>query len=263
MKWCAALLALCLSCGLLGACAGGQGGGQDASTALAQPEAAPAPAKTAPPPNNEFLLGSGDTINIAVWRFDDLKRTLQIDPGGNIVFPLVGQVRAAGLTQDQLRQVLEQRLAQYYKDPVVDVSLSTLRSASVHVLGEVKTPGSIVLDKRMLIIEAISRSGGLSLEADPERVLLFRRDGDVARAHVVSVSLKNIPEGASDYRLVHLASDDIIYVPPSNLVDAYRFLNELVTVLEPFVSLGRGVFIGNQVYQIFKGKDNTAVSVSP
>jgi polysaccharide export outer membrane protein len=265
MKRCAVLLALCLSCVLLSACGGAKSGTQDSSQALAQPGSASGATagKAAPANANDFLLGSGDTINIAVWRFDDLKRTIQIDPGGNIVFPLAGQVHAAGLTQDQLRQVLEQRLTQYYKDPVVDVSLATLRSASVHVLGEVKSPGSIILDKRMLIIEAISRSGGFTLEADAERVLLFRRDGDVTRAHVVSVSLKNIPEGATDYRMIQLSGDDIIYVPPSNLTDVYRFLNELVKVLDPFTSVGRSIFIGNQVYQIFRGQGNAAVSVSP
>lgn len=253
---------------LLPGCAGGPDGAQPqsqtAAQAAAQPSGQPAapakPAEPAPPP---FLLGPGDTVNVTVWRVDDLKRSLQIDPAGYIHFPFAGQVLAAGLTQEQLARRLEKGLAGYYVNPRVDIALSNVRSGSVHVLGEVKSPTSITLDKRVLLTEAIARAGGLNNDADDERILIFRREGEAYRAQVASLRLKDKGDGQTLLPLTLLANEDIVYVPPMQIVDVTRFFSQIVGVLDPFTSVGRNIIIGDQVYKVFRSKSDAGVVVQP
>ena len=70
-------------------------------------------------PTSSFILGSGDQITLNVWRHEDLKRTVQIDPSGNIYVPLVGEVEASGLTISQLREKIASGLSKYLVDPHV------------------------------------------------------------------------------------------------------------------------------------------------
>lgn len=248
------LTALLLALALLASC-----GGQSAKT-----DPQPSPLPTASQPGVPvYVLGAGDSLTISVWKFDDLKRTVQVDPAGNILFPHAGQVQAAGLTPDQLRQELTAKLSKYYVDPVLDVSLTNLRSAAVHVLGEVKNPGTITLDKRMLAQEAIARAGGFTNYADEDKVVLVRSEKDAARVYVLSLSLRGLEEGISDYRLALLANNDILYIPPDKITDAARFLQKLESVIIPFITAGRGVIIGDQVYKVFRGKEAAGIVVSP
>ncbi len=253
MLWRLKIAVLVLTLALLASC-----GGQSAKTASPPPP----PAANAPG-TPVYVLGAGDSLTISVWKFDDLKRTVQVDPSGDIIFPLAGRVQAAGMTPDQLRQDLTAKLSKYYVDPVVDVSITSLRSAAVHVLGEVKSPGTFTLDKQMLAQEAIAKAGGFATSADENKVILVRSDREAARVYVLSLSLQGLEEGASDYRLVLLSNNDILYVPPDKITDTARFLQKLEAVITPFITLGRGIIIGDQVYKVFHATGSAGIVVAP
>lgn len=245
---------------LLAACAGDPPGAQPYPSPAATDGGASqaSPAKPAPAP---YILGPGDSINVAVWRFDDLKRTVIVDPSGNIQFPHAGEVRAAGLTPVQLKAELEKRLADYYVSPQVDISVALLRSQVVHVLGEVKTPSTLTMEKRTLAVEAIARAGGYTTEANEDAVLLIRDAEPEPQVYMLQLNLRS-PQGSKD-RGVSLANNDIIYVPPAKIVDFTRFLTQVVSIVDPFVSVGRAVMVGDQVYKVYRGSSSSSVLVSP
>ena len=89
----------------------------------------------------QFVLGVGDEVTINVWRHDDLKRSVTIDPQGNIYLPMVGEIMASGMTISDLRQAITIRLSKYIKNPTVDINASVIQSQKYYMLGEVKTPG--------------------------------------------------------------------------------------------------------------------------
>jgi len=94
---------------------------------------------------------------------------------GTIFFPFVGRVRAAGRTTSQIREQLSTALIPYIKDPQVDVRVLAYRSQRVEVTGEVKTPGPLAIsDVPLKLVDAITRSGGTTSEADLQRVRLTR-----------------------------------------------------------------------------------------
>lgn len=137
-----------------------------------------------------YRLGSQDVLRIFVWGHPDLTpvsttvttnnvastpagRT--IDEKGELFFPLVGNVRASGLTVSQFRQVLTQRLSKYIKDPQVEVDVAGFRSQKIFITGQVKNPGVVpITDQPMYLTDAIGLVGGPTDNSDLYAVVLTR-----------------------------------------------------------------------------------------
>jgi polysaccharide export outer membrane protein len=98
-----------------------------------------------------------------------------VSPDGLIYFPYLGAVRAAGLTENQLRDQLVTQLRRLLRDPQVTVNIQAFRAANVYVDGEVRNPGQKTIDHvPMTLPEAISRAGGFGPNADRSAVLITR-----------------------------------------------------------------------------------------
>ena len=146
-----------------------------------------------PSPPSPFILGSGDEITFNVWRNEDLKRTVKIDPSGNIHLPLAGEIMASGLTIPQLREEVTLRLSKYIINPQVDINVSTLRSKKFHIFGEVRSPGTFTLDQKILVWEGISKAGGFTNDASEKSVLLVRSEKGVVKVIASAVLLEPVP----------------------------------------------------------------------
>jgi polysaccharide export outer membrane protein len=98
-----------------------------------------------------------------------------VNADGTIFFPFVGRLRAVGRTVEELRDELAAKLAHYVKQPQIDVRVLSYRSQKVQVTGEVRTPGPLAItDVPLRLVDAITRSGGSTTEADLQRVRLTR-----------------------------------------------------------------------------------------
>jgi polysaccharide export outer membrane protein len=117
-------------------------------------------------PNKDYVIGAEDVLDIQVWGNDDLHRSVEVSREGAFTFPLIGKVKAAGLSVFELEKHMRERLADgYLIDPHVTVTVSTYKSQKVFVLGEVKKPGSYVIKGRTDILKIISEAEGLTEEA--------------------------------------------------------------------------------------------------
>ena len=213
-------------------------------------------------PASSFILGSGDEITFNVWRHEDLKRTIQIDPSGNIYVPLAGKVEASGLTISQLSEKIASGLSKYLIDPHVDINVSSLKSRKIHILGEVNSPGTFILDQKMLTWEAISQAGGFTSDANEKGVLLVRNEKGVAR--VAALNIHDMLKTGKIDQDIHLRSGDIIYVPPSFVANLERFMQRFNNIISPFISLERGIILGPEAVDVLRGKETERdVIVSP
>lgn len=98
-----------------------------------------------------------------------------VGPDGTIYFPFVGRLMVAGRTAQSVREELAAKLSRYVKNPQVDLRVLSYRSQKVQVTGEVKTPGPLAItDVPLRLVDAITRSGGTTGEADLQRVRLTR-----------------------------------------------------------------------------------------
>lgn len=136
----------------------------------------------------------------------------RVEANGMIHFPLLGDIKASGLTLDGLAREIEARLIEgrYVKDPLVTVSLMNFR---VTVIGEVARPGLVNgFGNRMTILEAIAMSGDVTIDGLRDRVTVVRQgDGD-AIVDTVDLTSKSLLESPFYY----LHSGDIVYVEPIN-----------------------------------------------
>lgn len=212
-----------------------------------------------PAPNElkitEFILGAGDTIEVTVYRNDDLKRTIQINNSGIITYPLVGDVKAAGLGVLQLRDKIRDGLLKYITDPQVSVSVTSIRSQKFSVLGEVKTPGIFSLEGPVNLLEAMARAGGFTPDAEQGSILLIR--GGMGKPQLMKFDVEKSIENGDITQLANLQTGDIVYVPATHIADVSRYFEHLSRIIAPILSLETGYFIGQQIEG---GAGSTAVA---
>jgi protein involved in polysaccharide export with SLBB domain len=125
--------------------------------------------------NADYVLGAGDKLHLNVFGETDLSGDFTIDGSGTVRLPLIGQVRAAGYTGQQLEAVIAGTLAQgYLKSPRVAVEVATYRP--FYIIGAVNRPGQYPYVDHMSALNAIALAGGYTSSA-VESVVFIRREG--------------------------------------------------------------------------------------
>lgn len=167
----------------------------------------------------DYVIGSQDVVTITVYDQADLSGKFTVDPDGTLTFPLLGRLKAAGLTLRGLEEDLQGRLSDgYLRNPQVSVSMETYRSQQIFVMGEVRAPGAYQLTGEMSIIEALARAGSTTSQAADEVMIVRPRDGKKggpvldtdADATIIRVNLREIQEGALSQNVQLLDGDTLV-----------------------------------------------------
>jgi polysaccharide export outer membrane protein len=158
-------------------------------------------------PPSEYILGPEDGVEISVFRHGDLSMEATVSPTGKISYYLVGDMQAAGLTQFQLRDKIEMKLAEFIKAPQVVVRITQYRSRKIIVLGEVKTPGVFRMRSDVTLLEVISSAGGTTSDAYLGGAYIVRDD------KVLLVNFFELIEQGNMMENIPLAPEDVIYIP--------------------------------------------------
>ena len=118
---------------------------------------------------NAYELGSGDKVRITVFGETDLSGEYDVDGSGNVRLPLVGQVRAAGLSlHDFEAQIADTLRHGYLRDPKVSVEVTAYRP--FYIIGEVTKPGQYPYVNGMTALNAVALAGGYTYRADDSDV---------------------------------------------------------------------------------------------
>jgi len=120
-----------------------------------------------------YRLGSGDRVRIIVFGQDNLSNSFSVDGTGDISMPLIGRVRAQGLSTAELERTIEARLRQgYLREPSVSVEVEAFRP--FFVLGEVTVAGQYPFINGMTVQKAIAVAGGFTPRAVESSVDITR-----------------------------------------------------------------------------------------
>jgi polysaccharide export outer membrane protein len=131
-----------------------------------------------------------------------------VDQKGEIHLPLIGNLKAAGLTTNELREKLNQMLLTYYKDPVVNIRLLNLK---VSVFGDVLRPNIYTLpNERTTLTQALSLAGDLNITAMRNNVILIREENGKRNYIPLDLTSKKLFESPYYY----IKNNDEIYVQP-------------------------------------------------
>jgi polysaccharide export outer membrane protein len=130
-----------------------------------------------PPPSRgavgAYVLGPGDKVRLKVYGDADVNGEYEVNSAGFVSIPLVGQVKAAGLTTRQLEGALMSRMkGKIANDPKVNIEIATY--ASFYVYGEVKKAGVYPFQPGLTVADAVATAGGLTYRANEDKVLLRR-----------------------------------------------------------------------------------------
>lgn len=164
----------------------------------------------------QFLLGPEDVVEIAVWKNQDLTKTMAIRPDGIISMPIIGEVQAAGLTTDALGKRIAERLKPYIANPSVSVSVKELNSYAVFVVGEVAKPGKYLLKSYATVLHAITLAGGFTEYAKKNKmqVVRLRPNGDQKLREIhIPVRYDDVIAGRIESGNMILLSGDTVLVP--------------------------------------------------
>ena len=202
---------------------------------------------------SEFIVGPGDSLEIQVWRHPDLTRGIEVQSNGVISYPLIGDVKVAGMSLADFQHLITQHLSEYIVNPQVTVQVRVPKSQKVFVLGEVRRPGVYLLDSPMTALEAIAQAGGFTLEAKKRKVFLVRQQQG-GGSEPVFLNIDSTMKGQDMEQNVKLQRGDILYVPPSNLALTDRFFRHLAIALGPIVTLEQGIVLYPSVEKVITGK---------
>jgi polysaccharide export outer membrane protein len=166
--------------------------------------------------SSEYIIGPGDSLNIFVWRNEDLSVTVPVRPDGKISSPLVEDMPAAGKTPTQLSRDIETVLGEYIRTPNVTVIVGGFVGTfneQIRVVGQATRPQALAYRERMTVLDVMIEVGGLTPQAAGNRAKLVRYVNGVQREYPVRLhDLLN--KGRIDAN-VPLQPGDVLIIPES------------------------------------------------
>jgi protein involved in polysaccharide export with SLBB domain len=159
----------------------------------------------------DTTLGPGDVFDVRVFNEESLSSTYQISPDGTIDYPLIGRITVADLRPQEIAAYIAKELKEgrFLKNPQVSVLVKEYKSKKVHVLGQVKSPGTFPFQDEMTVVQAVTAAGGFTPLAAQNKTTITRKlEGKemIIRAEVAKISKGEAPN-------ISLQAGDIIFVP--------------------------------------------------
>jgi polysaccharide export outer membrane protein len=180
--------------------------------ASAAPPATPVsePAGQAPAASaTEYRIGIEDLLAISVWRDTDLTREVPVRPDGRISLPLLQDIDAAGKTPKELSEEIQRRLKEYLSNPSVTVIVREVNSLKAYFLGEVATPGPVLLRSPVRLLQGIAMAGGMTPFGGKNGIIVYRTSSSGEK--VIEISYRDIVTGKKpDENLVLEPGDTVV-----------------------------------------------------
>lgn len=135
-----------------------------------------------------------------------------VDSKGNIDFPVLGKVRVAGMTREEIEVTIKDLLVnnKLLNDAVVTCEVL---NQFVNVLGDVRTPGRVQIDKdNLTIIETIAKCGDLNITGERQSVMVIRQENDLQKVYTIDLSKA---EDVYNSPVYYLKPNDVVYVNPN------------------------------------------------
>lgn len=166
--------------------------------------------RAAPASQEVYLLGPGDTIEVAIFGEPDLSRTVTIRPDGTVALPLIGEIKAAGKTTAQLAAELVNLYRKYLRAPSVAVVVREFRVDRIYILGQVSRPGEYQIRTGMGILELLASAGGPTARADLTKAVIIRGRTEAIQLNLLEAFAKNKSPD------VKLLAGDVLFVPETD-----------------------------------------------
>lgn len=154
-----------------------------------------------------------------------------VDKEGEIDFPVIGKLKVSGLSPEELRVLLRDKLSEYLKDPIINIRL---RNFTITVLGEVNRPGTYPVNgERITIMEALGLAGDLTIKGKRENIMVIRDFDGTKVYHRINLKRKE----ALSSPVYYLTQNDVVYVEPNQSAITASALDNRATIAVSVASL--------------------------
>ena len=158
-----------------------------------------------------YLLGSGDVLEISVWKDPELTKQVIVPPDGIISFPLINSINVKNLNVDSLRQSIAQRLSEFIPDATVSVMLLEVNSLKAYVIGKVNSPGEFSINLETNVMQILAKAGGLTPFASGGNINILRRQEN--KIVKIPFDYGDVEKGKNLEQNIILSPGDVVVVP--------------------------------------------------
>jgi polysaccharide export outer membrane protein len=213
---------------------------------------APMPAQGRPAPSKDAnaleSIGPGDMVRATVFRNPDLTTEARVTDQGTIFFPLIGEVQVAGLTPREAARRIADGLSggKFVVNPEVQLSIATVNSRQVSVLGNVVKPGRYPIDSvNRRVTDFVAAAGGTAAGGSDTVTVVQVRDGQTRKT---DVNLEQMFRNGSLDTNMELAPGDTIFVHRAPMVYVYGEVNRAGAYrLEPHMTVMQAIALGGGI----------------
>jgi polysaccharide biosynthesis/export protein len=173
----------------------------------------PAPLVVAPavPPPPGYVIGPDDVLQVLYWREKDVSAEVVVRPDGMISLPLLNDVKAAGLTPEQLRDGVNEAAKKFFEDPNVTINIKVINSRKVFITGSVAKPGPYALSAPTSVLQLIAMAGGLTEFAKQKDIAIMRTEN--GKQLRFPFNYKDVAKGKKLQQNIELKPGDTVIVP--------------------------------------------------
>lgn len=180
----------------------------------------------------DYQMQPGDILDIKFYYNSDLNEQVTIRPDGKITLQLVDQIRAAGLTTDQLKDELTEKYSKKVRHPEIAVIVKQCANQKVFVGGEVNSPGLITFTGNLTAIQAIFQAGGFKNTAEISSVVILR-DNPGDKPIFMTRDLRGDLAGKGTRNDLLLKPYDIVFLPKTLIAKLNLFVDQYIEKLFP------------------------------
>ena len=174
--------------------------------------ALPADTSTSRGISDEYVIGSGDTLQISVWKEPEASvPSVAVRPDGKITMPLIKEVAVAGLTPRQAEAVITEGIGRFITDPNVTVVVAAINSKKIYLIGAVRKEGTLPYTYGMTVMQALSEAGGLTDYAKRKKIYILRTEN--SREYRLEFNYEEVVRGERMEQNVVLLPSDTVVVP--------------------------------------------------
>jgi protein involved in polysaccharide export with SLBB domain len=196
-------------------------------------------------PHEGYRLEPGDAIQIRYLHHPEMSQDDVIPADYRINIKLVGEIDVAGMTTEDIEQLLVKKTSEHLKNPEVVVSVIRFTEKLIYVGGEVGRPGTLLYRKGLTPLQAVAASGGFRDTARTNSVILLRVGASDHNLMARKLNLDQVMfDGVRDP--ISLAPRDVLFVPRTEVADANIWVRQYIGDMVPFFR-GVGVNAGYNV----------------
>ena len=161
--------------------------------------------------SEHYLIHPSDVLEVSIYGEAELTRKLVVRPDGKISFPLIGDIKVAGHSTQEVKEIIDEKTSAFIPEASSTVILEQLGSLKYYVVGEVARPGMFNVSCQVTVLQALSLAGGLKTFADENSIKIIRGHGKDTKK--IRFDYSQVKKGKHLEQNILLERGDVVLVP--------------------------------------------------